>query len=144
VLPITSTEFFSELGINFCCNHRTSFFAIRLAVVVHCFLVASEDWNEPLRPSSVPFPTRTLCKQTQCCRLAQYGCHCVCLSCRAQLLCLLFCISSGSEVHYCHTLYLVLLCEYRHVVVHPLRLKSKNFCCLPQATFIAFKLLIVS
>jgi hypothetical protein len=49
----------------------------------------------------------------------------------------------GSELCYCHTPYIVLLCEDQHVVCHLLRLKSKLFRCLPQATFIAYKLIIV-
>lgn len=64
------------------------------------------------------------------------------LSCRTQLHCFL-CIFQGTEVS-CHTSYVVLLCEDQLVVCHLLRLKSKFLRCLPQATYIAFKLVIVS
>ena len=57
---------------------------------------------------------------------------------------LLLCIFQGSEVCYWHTSSIVLPCQDQHVVCRLLRLKSKFLRCLPQATFIALKLIIVS
>jgi hypothetical protein len=118
-------------------------FAIRIAVTVRCFLVASEGWNESLRP-----PACSTTKFVQAVNITVVlRCSTTAIVCAYHAVnnsTVFYVLFQGSELCYWHISYIVLLGEDQNVVCHLLWLKSKYLRCLPQTIFIACKLIIVS